>query len=95
MGARSGLPPSCSREEPHRFLIHDHDSIYSDGVDRTIAAMGQTILKTPAAVGSSSLSVDPDGGSVSLLSTGGLLVQASGSAALVALCRWLQRVTLA
>jgi transposase InsO family protein len=36
-----------SGEEPHRFLIHDHDSIYSDGVDRTIAAMGLTILKTP------------------------------------------------
>jgi hypothetical protein len=36
-----------SGDEPHRFLIHDHDSIYSDGVDRTIAAMGLTILKTP------------------------------------------------
>ena len=36
-----------SGEEPHRFLIHDHDSIYSDGVDRTVAAMGLTILKTP------------------------------------------------
>ena len=36
-----------SGEESHRFLIHDHDSIYSDGVDRTIAAMGLTILKTP------------------------------------------------
>jgi transposase InsO family protein len=36
-----------SGEEPHRFLIHDQDSIYSDGVDRTIAAMGLTILKTP------------------------------------------------
>jgi len=36
-----------SGEEPHRFLIHDHDSIYSDRVDCTIAAMGLTILKTP------------------------------------------------
>jgi transposase InsO family protein len=36
-----------SGEEPHRFLIHDRDSIYSDCVDRTIAAMGLTILKTP------------------------------------------------
>jgi hypothetical protein len=36
-----------SGEEPHRILIHDHDSIYSDRVDRTIAAMGLTILKTP------------------------------------------------
>ena len=36
-----------SGDEPHRFLIHDHDSIYSDGVDGAIAAMGLTILKTP------------------------------------------------
>jgi transposase InsO family protein len=36
-----------SGEEAHRFLVHDHDSIYSDSVDRTIAAMGLTILKTP------------------------------------------------
>ncbi len=36
-----------SGEEAHCFLIHDHDSIYSDSVDRTIAAMGLTILKTP------------------------------------------------
>ena len=35
-------------DEPHRFLIHDRDRIYSDRVDRTIAAMGLTILKTPA-----------------------------------------------
>ena len=34
-------------DEPHRFLIHDRDSIYSDEVDRTIAAMGLTILRTP------------------------------------------------
>ena len=31
----------------HRFVIHDRDSIYSDGVDRTIQAMGLTVLKTP------------------------------------------------
>jgi transposase InsO family protein len=36
-----------SGDEPHRFLIHDHDNIYSEDVDRTIAAMGLTILKTP------------------------------------------------
>jgi putative transposase len=36
-----------SGDEPHRFLIHDHDNIYSEAVDRTIAAMGVTILKTP------------------------------------------------
>ena len=32
----------------HRFLIHDRHSIYADHVDQTIAAMGLTILKTPA-----------------------------------------------
>jgi hypothetical protein len=31
----------------HRFLIHDHDTIYSDRVDRTVAAMGLTVLRTP------------------------------------------------
>ena len=37
-----------SGEEPHRFLIHDRDSIYSDRVDQTITAMGVSVLKTPA-----------------------------------------------
>src|SRR5262249_22512838 len=36
-----------SGNEPDRFLIHDHDSIYSEAFDCTIAAMGLTILKTP------------------------------------------------
>jgi putative transposase len=36
-----------SGDQPHRFVLHDHDSIYSDGVDRTLAAMGLTVLKTP------------------------------------------------
>jgi putative transposase len=36
-----------SGDEPHRFVMHDHDSIYSEGVDRTIAAMGLTVLRTP------------------------------------------------
>ena len=34
-------------EQSHRFVVHDHDSIYSEAVDRTIAAMGWTVLKTP------------------------------------------------
>jgi putative transposase len=34
-------------DEPHRFVIHDRDSIYSQGVDRTLAAMGLTVLRTP------------------------------------------------
>ena len=34
-------------DEPYRFLIHDHDSIYSEQVDRTVAAMGLTVLRTP------------------------------------------------
>jgi transposase InsO family protein len=36
-----------SGDEQHRFVVHDHDSIYSEGVDRTIAAMGLTVLRTP------------------------------------------------
>jgi putative transposase len=28
-------------------VIHNHDSIYSEGVDRTLAAMELTVLKTP------------------------------------------------
>ena len=36
-----------SADEPHRFLIDDHDSIYSEEVDRTIVAMCLTILRTP------------------------------------------------
>jgi transposase InsO family protein len=36
-----------SGDGPHRFLIHDHDCIYSDRVDRTVAAMGLTILRMP------------------------------------------------
>ncbi len=36
-----------SGDEPHRLVIHDHDSIYSDSVDRTITAMGLRVLKTP------------------------------------------------
>jgi hypothetical protein len=31
----------------HHFVIHDPDSIYSEGVDATLAAMGLTVLKTP------------------------------------------------
>jgi transposase InsO family protein len=38
---------AVSGDQPHRFVVHDHDSIYSEGVDRTIAAMGLTVLKTP------------------------------------------------
>src|SRR3954451_22111244 len=33
-------------EPSRRFVVHDHDR-YSEGVDRTIAAMGLTDLKTP------------------------------------------------
>jgi transposase InsO family protein len=34
-------------DQAHRFVIHDRDTIYSEGVDRTLAAMGLTVLKTP------------------------------------------------
>jgi transposase InsO family protein len=34
-------------DQAYRFVIHDRDTIYSEGVDRTLAAMGLTVLKTP------------------------------------------------
>ena len=34
-------------DQTHRFVIHDRDTIYSEGVDRTLTAMGLTVLKTP------------------------------------------------
>jgi hypothetical protein len=34
----------------HRWVIHDRDGIYSEDVDATVAAMGLTILETPAMV---------------------------------------------
>jgi hypothetical protein len=36
-----------SGDQRHRFVIHDRDAIYSEGVDRTLAAMGLTVLKNP------------------------------------------------
>jgi hypothetical protein len=37
-------------DQPHRFVIHDRDTIYSEGVDATLAAMGLAVLKTPVRV---------------------------------------------
>jgi putative transposase len=34
-------------DQPHRFVIHDRDTIYSAGVDATLEAMGLAVLKTP------------------------------------------------
>jgi hypothetical protein len=34
-------------DQAQRFVIHDRDTIYSEGVDRTLDAMGLTVLKTP------------------------------------------------
>jgi transposase InsO family protein len=36
-----------SGDQPHRYVIHDRDSMYAEGVDRTLAAMGLTVLRTP------------------------------------------------
>src|SRR5262245_23844694 len=36
-----------SGDQPHRYVIHDRDSIFSEGVDRSVAAMGLTVLRTP------------------------------------------------
>jgi hypothetical protein len=35
-----------SGEQTHRFVIHDRDSIYAEGVDATVATMGLTVFKT-------------------------------------------------
>jgi putative transposase len=34
-------------DQPHRFLLHDRESIYAESVDRTLVTMGLTVLKTP------------------------------------------------
>lgn len=34
-------------DQPHRFVIHDRDAIYAESVDRTLVAMGLTVLTTP------------------------------------------------
>jgi putative transposase len=40
---------SCvSGDGPHRFVIHDRDSIFSWELDRGLAAMGVRVLQTPA-----------------------------------------------
>jgi putative transposase len=36
-----------SGDQPYRYVIHDRDSIYSEGVDRTLKAMGLTVCRTP------------------------------------------------
>jgi transposase InsO family protein len=36
-----------SGDEAHCYIIHDRDTIYSNGVDRTLEALGLTVLKTP------------------------------------------------
>ncbi len=33
-------------DQPHRYVIHDRDSIYSEATDRTLEAMGLTVLRT-------------------------------------------------
>jgi putative transposase len=37
-------------DQGHRFVIHDRDTIYAEQVDRTLEAMGLTVLKTPVRV---------------------------------------------
>ena len=40
----------ASGDQPHRWVIHDRDCIYSKSADATVAAMGLTILRTPVRV---------------------------------------------
>jgi transposase InsO family protein len=37
-------------ESAYRFLVHDHDTVFSNAVDRAVSAMGLRVLKTPIAV---------------------------------------------
>jgi putative transposase len=34
-------------DQAHRFVIHDRDTNYSEGVDRSLEALGLTVLRTP------------------------------------------------
>jgi len=34
-------------EQPHRFVIHDRDSIYSNDLDSALRSLGVTVLRTP------------------------------------------------
>jgi putative transposase len=36
-------------ESTHRFIVHDRDSIYSEGVDLALKTMGLRVLRTPVA----------------------------------------------
>jgi transposase InsO family protein len=35
-------------DQPHRFLIHDRDSVFSPAIDEMLTSTGLTVLKTPA-----------------------------------------------
>jgi putative transposase len=37
-------------DQGHRFVIHDRDTSYAEGLDRTLVAMGLEVLQTPARV---------------------------------------------
>jgi transposase InsO family protein len=37
-------------DQGHRFVIHDRDAIYAEGVDRTLETLGLDVLKTPVRV---------------------------------------------
>src|SRR5262245_31731763 len=37
-------------ESAHQVLVHDHDTVFSNAVDRAVGAMGLRVLKTPIAV---------------------------------------------
>jgi transposase InsO family protein len=44
------FPSFITGQSAHRFLIHDHDTIFSNAVDCAVNAMGLGVLKTPIAV---------------------------------------------
>ncbi len=47
-------------ESSHRFVVHDHDTIYSVAVDHALHAMGLQVLKTPVAAPQANALRTPD-----------------------------------
>jgi hypothetical protein len=44
-------------DQPHRFLIHDRDSVFSPAIDEMLMSIGLTVLKDAGAVTSSECSL--------------------------------------
>src|SRR5580658_8413331 len=58
------FPNAISGEEPHRYLIHDRDRIYSRQLDSSLEAVGVRILKTPCRTPQTNAYCERLGGSI-------------------------------